>query len=80
MNLEEKMLTKWRFLPANKQEEVLDFVEFLYSKNSANKISLEERLLQIRTRIVDSGKNFLDENQIRKQPVNLENGLHSKEE
>jgi len=64
MNLEQKMLEKWRFLPADKQEEVLDFIEFLYSKNSANKISLEERLRQIRTRIVDSGKILLDENKI----------------
>ncbi|MEH2048304.1 hypothetical protein [Nostoc sp.] len=80
MNLEEKMLAKWRFLPADKQEEVLDFVEFLYSKNSANKISSEEGLYQIRARILDSGKNFLDENQIRKQSVSQENGLHDKEE
>ncbi len=32
MITEQELLTKWRFLPKEKQEEVLDFVEFLYLK------------------------------------------------
>ena len=40
MSPEQKLLTKWRSLPQDKQKEVLDFVEFLGLKNSANKIPL----------------------------------------
>ncbi|MEH1952063.1 MAG: hypothetical protein V7K77_34680 [Nostoc sp.] len=44
MSPEQELLTKWRSLPQEKQEEVLDFVEFLGLKNSANKVTLGERL------------------------------------
>ena len=54
MSPEQNLLAKWRSLPKEKQEEVLDFVEFLYDKNSDNKASLGERLRQIRTKIVAS--------------------------
>ncbi|MEM6755516.1 MAG: DUF2281 domain-containing protein [Cyanobacteria bacterium P01_C01_bin.38] len=37
MSPEQDLLAKWRSLPKEKQEEVLDFVEFLYDKNSINK-------------------------------------------
>ncbi|HYX18646.1 MAG TPA: hypothetical protein VE944_30625 [Nostoc sp.] len=60
MSPEQELLTKWRSLPRDKQEEVLDFVEFLSLKNSANKIPLGERLQQIRTKIVASGKHLLN--------------------
>lgn len=63
MSSEQELLTKWRSLPQEKQEEVLDFAEFLGLKNSANKVSLGERLQQIRTRIVASGKHLLDEDE-----------------
>lgn len=33
MGIEESVLEKIRALPPEKQQEVLDFVEFLYSKN-----------------------------------------------
>jgi hypothetical protein len=66
MNSEQELLTKWRSLPQEKQEKVLDFVEFLGLKNSANKVPLGERLQQIRTRLVASGKNLLDEDEIEK--------------
>jgi hypothetical protein len=32
MSPEQELLTKWRSLPQDKQEEVLDFVEFLHWK------------------------------------------------
>ncbi|MFN6518228.1 MAG: hypothetical protein RMY29_027600 [Nostoc sp. CreGUA01] len=67
MSTEQELLTKWRSLPQDKQEEVLDFVEFLSLKKSANQISLGERLQQIRTRIVASGKHLLDEDEIEKE-------------
>jgi hypothetical protein len=30
MSAEQELLTKWRSLPQDKQEEILDFVEFLW--------------------------------------------------
>ncbi len=67
MSPEQKLLAKWRSLPKDKQEEVLDFVELIHLKNAANKIPLGERLGRIRARIVASGKPLLDEDEIEKE-------------
>ncbi|WP_414529024.1 hypothetical protein [Nodularia chucula] len=67
MSAEQDLLTKWLSLPQDKQEEVLDFVEFLHLKTSVNKTPLGERLRQIRSRIVASGKRLLDEDEIEKE-------------
>jgi hypothetical protein len=80
MSSEQELLTKWRSLPQEKQEEVLDFVEFLSLKNSANKIPLGERLQQIRTKIVASGKHLLDEDEIEKELASRRGGLQVREE
>ncbi|MEH1839587.1 MAG: hypothetical protein V7L20_12640 [Nostoc sp.] len=80
MSSEQELLTKWRSLPQYKQEEVLDFVKFLGLKNSANKISLGERLQQICTRIVASGKHLLDEDKIEKELASRRGGLQGGEE
>ena len=79
MSSEQELLTKWHSLPQDKQEEVLDFVEFLHLKNSANKTPLGERLRQIRARIVASGKQLLDEDEIEKELASRRGGLQSKE-
>ncbi|WP_375514750.1 hypothetical protein [uncultured Nostoc sp.] len=80
MSSEQELLTKWRSLPQGKQEEVLDFVEFLGLKNSANKIPLGEHLQQIRTNIVASGKHLLDEDEIEKELASRRGGLQGREE
>jgi hypothetical protein len=66
MSPEQDLLTKWRSLPKEKQEEVLDFVEFLHVTlkpqpvtTRPNKPPLGERLRQIRAQIVDSGEPLL---------------------
>jgi hypothetical protein len=79
MNPEQELLTKWRSLPQDKQEEVLDFVEFLFVKTSANKTPLGERLRQIRSRIVASGKYLLDEDEIAKELASRRGGLQGRE-
>jgi hypothetical protein len=79
MSAEQELLTKWRSLPRDKQEEVLDFVEFLRLKTSANKTPLGERLRQIRSRIVASGKHLLDEDEIEKELANRRGGLQDRE-
>jgi hypothetical protein len=75
MSTEQELLTKWRSLPQDKQEEVLDFVEFLYVKNSVNKASLGERLRQIRSRIVASGEPLLSRDEIEKEIASRRGGL-----
>jgi len=79
MSAEQELLTKWRSLPQDKQEEVLDFVEFLRLKTSANKTPLGERLRQIRTLIVASGKHLLDEDEIEKELASRRGGLQGRE-
>lgn len=75
MSAEQELLTKWRSLPQEKQEEVLDFVEFLYVKNSINKTSLGERLRQIRSRIVADGEPLLTQDEIEKEIAIRRGGL-----
>jgi hypothetical protein len=75
MSAEQELLTKWRSLPQDKQEEVLDFVEFLYVKNSVNKASLGERLRQIRSRIVASSEPLLSRDEIEKEIASRRGGL-----
>lgn len=72
---EQELLTKWRSLPQDKQEEVLDFVEFLRLKNSANKAPLGERLRQLRSRIVADGEPLLTQDEIVKEIAIRRGGL-----
>lgn len=80
MSPEQELLAKWRSLPQEKQEEVLDFVEFLRLKNSANKTPLGERLRQIRALIVAYGKHLLEEDEIEKELASRRGGLQGREE
>lgn len=69
MNTEQLLIEKWRSLPPDKQQEVIDFVEFLEVKKATitrqatklkSKSTLGERLQQIREEIVASGEPLLD--------------------
>lgn len=69
MNTEQLLVEKWRSLPPDKQQEVIDFVEFLELKKATitrqaaklkSKSTLGERLQQIREDIVASGESLLD--------------------
>ncbi len=79
MSPEQNLLTKWRSLPKDKQEEVVDFVDFLYLRTSPSKPPLGERLKEIRSRIVASGKTLLDEDGIEKELASRRGGLQSRE-
>lgn len=79
MSPEQNLLTKWRSLPKEKQKEVLDFIDFLHLKSSTNKPPLGERLREIRSRIVASGKTLLDEDGIEKELASRRGGLQSRE-
>jgi hypothetical protein len=75
MSAEQDLLTKWRSLPPNRQEEVLDFVEFLHVKNSVDKSSLGERLRQIRAEIVASGEPLLTRDEVEQEIGSRRGGL-----
>lgn len=77
---EQELLEKWRELPLDKQQQILEFVEFFHLKYSANKIPLGERLRQIREKIVASGKPLLDEEKIAKELASRRGGLQGRGE
>jgi hypothetical protein len=68
MTIEQVLLEKWRGLPPPKQQEVIDFVEFLESKQAVVKTEnlrqprslLGDRLRKIRAEIVASGTPLLN--------------------
>ena len=66
---EQELLTKWRSLPQDKQQEVLKFVEFIQLKTTSKKPPLGERLREIRSRIVASGKPLLNAEEIEQEKV-----------
>lgn len=80
MSPEQNLLTKWRSLPKDKQEQVEDFVEFLYLKTYPNKHPLGERLRQLRAKIVASGEQLLTEEEIEKEVANRRGGFQDKAE
>jgi hypothetical protein len=82
MSPEQELLAKWRTLPKEKQDEVLDFVEFLRIKTvkpqpvtSTSKSLLGQRLRQIRAEIVASGEHLLTRDELEKEIANRRGGL-----
>jgi len=82
MSPEQELLTKWRSLPKDKQEEVLNFVEFIQAKMVKpqpiileNKSQLGKRLRQIRAEIVDSGEHLLTQDELEKEMADRRGGL-----
>jgi hypothetical protein len=72
---EQELLIKWRSLPQDKQQEVLKFVEFMQLKTTAKKPPLGERLREIRSKIVASGKPLLNANEIEKELADRRGGI-----
>jgi hypothetical protein len=72
---EQELLTKWRSLPQDKQQEVLKFVEFIQLKTTSKKPPLGERLREIRSRIVVSGKPLLNADEIEKELADRRGGI-----
>ena len=72
---EQELLTKWRSLPQYKQQEVLKFVEFMQLKTTAKKPPLGERLREIRSKIVTSGKPLLNVDEIEKELADRRGGM-----
>lgn len=82
MSPEQELLARWRTLPRDKQDEVLDFVQFLQVKTvkpqpatPANKSQLGQRLRQIRAEIVASGTHLLTRDELEKEMASRRGGL-----
>ncbi|MDJ0717811.1 MAG: hypothetical protein QNJ54_26925 [Prochloraceae cyanobacterium] len=68
MNTEQKLLEKWRELPKDKQQEVLQFVESIaQTQKQSKETELGQRLRQIRAKIIASGSPLLDREEIEKE-------------
>ncbi|MEH2377666.1 MAG: hypothetical protein V7K27_02000 [Nostoc sp.] len=73
MSSEQELLTKWRSLDKEKQQEVLDFVKFIHATmvkaqpvTPVNKYQLGKRLRQIRAEIVFSGEQMFTQDDLEK--------------
>ncbi len=91
MNSEQKLVTKWRNLPPEKQQEVMDFIEFMELKalqtnvNPENQIifqktkpksNLGQRLKAIREEVVASGVHLLNEAEIEQERRERQGGYY----
>lgn len=86
MSIEEAILVHVRVLPPEKQQEVLDFAEFLHLKavnpkplNLTRQTSLGERLRQIRAKIVASGEPLLNREELEKEVASRRGGIENRE-
>jgi hypothetical protein len=85
MNVEQQLVEKWRELPLERQQEVLDFVEFLHKKAadnaspSSNQSLLGQKLRQIRAQIVDSGVSLLSREEIEREVIDRRGGSEARE-
>jgi hypothetical protein len=86
MTTEQVLLEKWRSLPPDKQQEVVDFVEFLQNRQSPEVIvrqnhrsPLGTQLQQIRERIVASGTPLLSDEEIDRELAKRRGGYQELE-
>lgn len=75
MNAEQQLIEKWRSLPLDKQQQVLQFVESLNQPNQQKQKELGQRLRQIRKKIVASNEPLLNREEIEKEVLNRRGGL-----
>lgn len=90
MTYEQNLLEKWRALPEDKQQEVIDFVDFLTARHhsfknphlepaisseiSQSPSQLGIRLQQIREKIVNSGVPLLSAEEVEREQVERRGG------
>jgi uncharacterized protein YaaR (DUF327 family) len=77
MNVEQQLIEKWRNLPLDKQQQVLQFVESLNEQKQPKEIELGQRLRQIRAKIIASGESLLNREQIEQEVINRRGGLQN---
>ncbi len=72
---EQQLLEKWRKLPKEKQQEVLNFVESKLEQERALVTPLGIRLRQKRANIVASGQPLLNREEIEREIIERRGGL-----
>ena len=77
MNTEQQLIEKWRNLPLDKQQQVLQFVESLNQQKQHKQTELGKRLRQIRAKIVASGEPLLNREEIEQEVINCRGGLQN---
>ncbi len=77
MNTEQQLIEKWRSLPSDKQQQVLQFVESLNEQKQSKPTELGQRLRQIRAKIVASGEPLLNREEIKQEVINRRGGLQN---
>ena len=77
MNTEQQLIEKWRNLPSDKQQQVLQFVESLNEQKQPKQTELGQRLRQIRAKIVSSGEPLLNQEEIKQEVTNRRGGLQN---
>jgi hypothetical protein len=88
MTTEQLLLEKWRSLPQEKQQEVLDLVETFYGQEKTQdsvafykpKTLLGQRLKEIRTEIIASGEALLDWEGIEREKAERRGGYQGESE
>ncbi len=77
MNTEQQLIEKWRNLPLDKQQEVLQFVESLNQLQQSQQTELGQRLRQIRAKIVAKGEILLNQEEIEQEIISRRGGLQN---
>ena len=82
MTQEQDLLVRWRSLPAEQQQTVLDFIQFLHTKRpsapvaaSAAQPSLGDRLRNLRSQIVASGEPLLSQAALEQELASRRGGV-----
>lgn len=69
-NTEQQLIEKWRNLPLDKQQQVLQFVESLNEQKQSKQTELGQRLRFLRAKIVASGEPLLNREEIEQEVIN----------
>ena len=77
MNTEQQLIEKWRNLPSDKKQQVLQFIESLSQSNQPKPTALGERLRYLRAKIVANGEPLLNQEEIEKEVMNRRGGLQN---
>ena len=80
MNTKQQLLKKWRELPKERQQQVLQFVESLDEQKPPEKTKLGQRKRSLRAKIVSNGEPLLNREEIEREVINRRGGLAQSEE
>lgn len=79
---EQDLLVRWRSLPSQRQQTVLDFIEFLQAKErptdalpDVGKDSLGDRLRSLRTQIVAAGEPLFNQSALEQELASRRGGV-----